>query len=78
MLDVNPQADLSLTVRLNGTKVWEWDFPGGGHPPVRFFQEVVAAGVVKAGTNVFSFDASTGDFALVQLSDIVIWWQANI
>jgi len=78
MLEVDNLDDLTLTLRLNGTKVWTWNYSGGSHLPVRFFQEVVAAGVLKAGTNTFSFDSSTGEAHFVQLSDIVVWWQANI
>jgi hypothetical protein len=39
---------------------------------------VIEAGVVKPGTNVFSFESSSDDYKFVQLSDIVLWWQANI
>jgi len=38
----------------------------------------MARGMLKPGTNVFSFDSSSVDFRFVQLSDIVVWWQANI
>jgi hypothetical protein len=78
MLDVDNLDDMTLTIRLNGTKVWTWNYSGGSSLPVRFFQEVIPAGVVKPGTNVFSFDSSSGDYRFVQLSDIVVWWQANI
>ncbi|HSF32542.1 MAG TPA: hypothetical protein VLK82_18985 [Candidatus Tectomicrobia bacterium] len=78
MLDVHNLDDMTLTIRLNGTKVWTWNYSGGSSHPARFFQEVIAAGVVKPGTNVFSFDSSSGDYRFVQLSDIVVWWQANI
>ena len=67
---------MTLTLRLNGTKVWTWNYSDGDR--LQFFQEVIAAGVVKPGTNVFSFESSSGDFRVVQLSDIVVWWQANI
>ncbi len=76
MLHVNNLDDLTLTLRLNGTKVWNWNYTGGNR--FQFFQEVVGAGVVKPGENVFSFESSSGDFHLVELSDIVVWWQANI
>lgn len=76
MLEVDNADDLTLTLRLNGTKVWTWNYPSGSR--IRFFQEVIAAGVVQPGTNVFSFESSSGDFRFVQLSDIVVWWQANI
>ena len=78
MLDVDNLDDMTLTLRMNGTKVWEWSYSGGSSLPVRYFQEVISAGVVKSGTNVFSFESSSGDFRYVALSDIVVWWQANI
>ena len=76
MLQVDNLDDLTLSLRLNGTKVWTWSYPEGNR--IRFFQEVISAGVVKSGANVFSFESSSGDFRFVQLSDIVVWWQANI
>ena len=45
MLDVKNQDDLSITLRLNGTKVWEWNYSGSSDLPVRYFQEVVANGI---------------------------------
>lgn len=76
MLEVDNLDDMTLTLRLNGTKVWNWNYSSGDR--VMYFQEVVAAGVVKAGANVFSFDSSSGDFRFVQLSDITLLWQATI
>jgi hypothetical protein len=76
MLHVDNLDDTTLTLRMNGTAVWNWNYSDGNR--VRHFQEVIPAGVVKPGTNVFSFDSSSGDFRLVELSDIVVWWQANI
>ena len=78
MLKVENLDDMTLKLRMNGTEVWSWTWSGSSDLPTRFFQEVIAAGVVKPGSNVFSFDSSSGDFRFVQLSDIVIWWQANI
>lgn len=76
MLKTWNEDDMTLTLRLNGAKVWTWNYSDGER--VQYFQEVIAAGVVRPGANVFSFDSSSGDFRLVQLSDIVVWWQANI
>jgi hypothetical protein len=69
--------DMSLSVRLNGTKVWDWNYTGDSRH-VQFFQEVVEAGLVKPGTNTLSFESSSGDYRYVALSDIVVLWQANI
>src|SRR5258707_128346 len=66
---------MTLKLRMNGTEIWNWSWSGGSNDPARFFQEVVAAGVVKPGTNVFSFDTSSGDFRFTELSDIVVWFQ---
>lgn len=70
------EDDMSLTIRVNGTPVWDWTYKDG----VRFayFQEVLAAGLVKPGDNTLSIDSSSGDFRMVRVSDVVIWWQANI
>jgi hypothetical protein len=34
--------------------------------------------VIEPGKNIFHFDSESSDFTFVQLSDIVVWWQANI
>ena len=75
MLEVDNADDLTMTLRMNGTKIWHWTYSDGDR--VQFFQEVLGAGVVKAGTNVFSFDSSSGDVRFVQLSDIVVWFRVN-
>ena len=76
MLQVHNLDDMTLTLRMNGTKVGTWNFSDGKR--LQFFQEVIGAGVVKPGTNVFSFESSSGDATFVQISDAVVWWQANI
>jgi hypothetical protein len=68
---------MTLKLRMNGIEIWKITWSGGSDEPARFFQEVVAAGVVKPGANVFSFDTSSGDFRITELSDIVVWFQAN-
>jgi len=77
MLDIYHLDSMNLTLHLNGTKVWSRGFPGDSER-VHFFQEVIAAGVVKPGTNALTFDTTSSDATAVQLSDVVIWWQANI
>jgi hypothetical protein len=69
--------DLTLRLKINGTEVWNWSVSGSSDYPARFFQEVVAAGVVHAGTNTFSFHTSSDDFRFTELSDVVLWFQAN-
>lgn len=76
MLEVWNVDDLRLTLRINGKKVWARKFPDGRR--WQFVQEVIASGVVKSGTNKFSFNSSSDDFRFVQLSDIVVWWKANV
>jgi hypothetical protein len=73
----HPEA-MILSIRINGHVVWEWQTSDGTDLPIRYFQEVVAAGVIEPGKNIFHFDSESSDFTFVQLSDIVVWWQANI
>ena len=77
MFHADSTDGFSITIRINGHPVWNWKF-GDGEVHARYFQEVAAAGVVKPGSNVFSYDGSGEGKRFVQLSDIVIWWQANI
>jgi hypothetical protein len=76
MLHTHNLDDMTLSLRLNGVKVWEYFFPDGDR--LQFYQEVIDPGVVVSGPNVFSFESSSGDYRLIRLSDIVLWWQANI
>ena len=76
MLHVNNVDDTTVSIRINGTKVWEWNYPGGDR--FQFFQEVITTSVIKAGTNTLKFNSSGGVGVFMQLSDIVIWWQAKI
>ena len=76
MCSVDNNDDLLLRVRFNGTQVWSRNFESGNR--TQFFLEVVQAGAVKPGANNLSFISSSTDFNVVELSDIVIWWQANI
>jgi hypothetical protein len=69
--------DVTLRIKINGTEVWNWTWSGGSDDPARFFQEVVQAGLVKAGTNTFSFHSSSDDYRFTELSDVVLWFQAN-
>ena len=81
MLNVYVEGDMSINLRINGTKVWNWTFEN--YKRWGLYQEVVAKGVVRPGTNTISFDADltsggSFDFGSVEFSDIVVWWRADI
>jgi len=78
MFKVATTDDASVNVSINGTGVWNWHGSGSVDPPIRCMQEVVAAHVVKPGENLFQFDANTAGFTFTELSDIVLWIQANV
>jgi hypothetical protein len=78
MLKTDHLDAMTLKLRMNGTEIWNWSWSGGSDDPAQFFQEVIGAGVVKPGANVFSFDSSSGDARFLELSDIVVWFQVNI
>jgi len=77
MVDVFHVDSMVLTLRLNGAQVWQRSFPGDSKR-VHFFQEVIAAGIAKPGTNTLSFRTTGGEATANQLSDVVLWFQANI
>ena len=78
MLDVDNNGELRIKMRLNGHEVWSWHYSDDSRYPVRYFQEVVAANVLKTGTNVLSFDGASGEKWFAQISDAVLWVQVNI
>jgi hypothetical protein len=77
MLDVDNNGELTIKMRLNGTQVWSWHYSDESRHPVRYFQEVIGGNVVRPGTNVLSFDGSSGDKWFAQISDAVLWIQVN-
>lgn len=70
MIDVESGDTDDVTIRINGTSVWSWSFGSG--PDVRMYREVIAAGIVGAGSNTFAISSNH------QVSDAVIWWQAIV
>jgi hypothetical protein len=78
MLQVGHLDDMKLTLKLNDKEIWNWNYEGSDTNTLQYFQEVVDAGRVKGGKNVFSFHSTSEDATFVQLSDIVLWFQANI
>lgn len=76
MLEFLNIEDATITLRLNGEKIWNWNYSDGRR--VQYFQEVIAAGVLKSGQNVFHINSTSGDARSLRISDAVIWWQANI
>ncbi|CAH0149341.1 hypothetical protein [Roseomonas sp. CECT 9278] len=72
---------METKLRLNGNTVWTWNWTNDSNP-TRVFQEVIPAGVVKPGENTFSFivdfDDPDGGLSIIEISDAVLWWQADI
>ena len=80
MLHNYSEGDATVTLRINGKKVWTWSF---SEDKTRFYQEVLAADVIHPGTNrinceVYRNDDGRFDFAAAELSDIVLWYRVNI
>lgn len=78
MFDAGSLDDITVTLKLNGTEVWTWSNSGSYDGMIRYFHEVIPAGVLKGGNNTFKLKSSSDDYTFLQLSDIVVWWQANI
>ena len=79
MLHIDSLGVMKLKIKLNGTQVWDWKFVDETY--VRFIQEVIPAGLLKPGTNSFAFHGShvSGEGTrMVRVSDVVVWWQAQI
>lgn len=76
MLQEYNSDDVTVRLRINGESVWSWNYSDGNR--VMFFQEVIAAGLVKPGKNVLGLTTSSSDVRFTQISDVVLWWQANI
>lgn len=78
MIDIHHNDDAKVAVRLNGTQVWNWSYVGNVDERAQFFQEVVSAGLLKAGANKLRFRATSDEGMNLKFSDVVFWWQANI
>jgi hypothetical protein len=77
MFQAHHLDDMNVELRINGTKVWSWTWSGDAKR-VGYFQEVVAKGLVEPGGNTLNFGSDSDEVTFFQLSDIVLWWQANI
>ena len=71
-------ATMTLTIRLNSVPVWHWTVPATDELDRRYIQEVVSEGLAVAGTNRLTVVSDTGDYRYVAVSDVVLWWQADI
>ena len=77
MLDPGIGAEAEVRLLLNGEPVWRWKFAPSDAGAVRFFQEVVPAGVVKPGANRLEWEAPIRSADRILTSDIVLWWHAS-
>jgi hypothetical protein len=71
-------SEMTTTVRLNSVSVWHWTVPSTGTLTFRYIQEVCPKGLAVPGTNKLTVDSDSGDFRSVGISDVVLWWQADI
>jgi hypothetical protein len=71
-------AQMTITIRLNSVSVWHWTVPATDELTRRYIQEVVPQGLAVPGTNRLTVESDTGDFRFVAVSDVVLWWQADI
>jgi hypothetical protein len=69
---------MTITIRLNSVSVWHWTVPATDELTRRYIQEVVPQGLAVPGTNRLTVESDTGDFRFVAVSDVVLWWQADI
>jgi len=72
------EAEMTVTIRLNSVSVWHWRVPATGDLTNRYIQEVCDKGLAVPGTNRLTVESDSGDFRYVGVSDIVLWWQADI
>lgn len=77
MFKVESLGPMSFAIGINGNDVWNWTASGAVDPPIRTIQEVVGANIVRPGENVFTFHAA-GDWHFDKISDVVLWFQADI
>ena len=72
--------DMTLRIRLNSVTVWERKFSTNDTTTYRYWQEVIAKGLAVPGTNRLTIDSdgNSDDFRWVAVSDVVLWWQADV
>ena len=72
------EDDMVLTVKLNSVSVWHWRVPSTGDTSFRYIQEVIPKGLAVPGANRLTAHSDSDDFRSVGISDVVLWWQADI
>ena len=71
------EGNMTVTIRLNSVSVWQWK-NSSSDTDRRYWQEVIPSGLAVPGTNRLTIDSDSGDFRWVAVSDVVLWWQADI
>jgi hypothetical protein len=69
---------MTITIRLNSVAAWERKFSSNDSATYRYWQEVIPKRLAVPGTNRLTIDSDSGDFRWVAVSDVVLWWQADI
>jgi hypothetical protein len=73
------ESDMTVRIRLNSVPVWHASVSAtGGDIVRRYIQEVLPKGLAVPGTNRLTVESDTGDFRFVAVSDVVLWWQADV
>lgn len=72
------EDDMTVTIRLNSVSVWQWKGSSSDGASRRYWQEVIPKGLAVPGTNRLTIDSNSGDYRWVAVSDVVLWWQADI
>jgi hypothetical protein len=71
--------EMTITVRLNSVSVWHWTVPSTTDATAfRYIQEVIPKGLPVPGTNRLTVESESHDYLSVGISDVVLWWQADI
>ena len=78
MLDPDIGGEAEVRFMLNAEAVWRWKFSADDHGAARFFQEVIPAGIARAGANRLELEVVVPSADAVLTSDIVLWWHENL
>jgi hypothetical protein len=78
MLDPEGDTDLELHVLVNGQSVWRWRFRPDASRVARLYQEVLPSGLVVPGPNRMELSHNKSTSEPILVSDVVLWWQANL
>ncbi len=75
MLALKHAEGTHVSVKINGTEAWTWEFRQGNR--YMSVHEVIRGDLLKVGDNEFVVEIPEGNQEYLQVSDVVVWFKTT-